>query len=127
MKFSHSEINPVTGALERYYWDEQTETMTIRNTHDVTDIIEANKRRANASLDQRFGNEMMHSVAEIPLALVVKFKKDYNVDVFSDEPEHKLKLRKLLDSPDYRYLKTTTKRLWRPKKTNGSSAIRKTA
>lgn len=111
----HREYNPYKEAMEEWTWDQGKEEFTIKSTFDVSSIIKANKRTSNDSLDQRFGNQMMHSVAEIPLSMVTQFKTKYNVDVFSEDPTEQLKLRKLLDSPDYRYLKTTTKRLWRPR------------
>tara|TARA_R110000851_G_scaffold65236_3_gene148165 strand:+ start:1082 stop:1432 length:351 start_codon:yes stop_codon:yes gene_type:complete len=116
MGLTHKEWNAEKGAMETWTWNPTTEQFTIKNTFELGSVLEANKRQQSASLDQRYGNEMMHSVAEIPMAMVTVFLKKHNVDVFSQEPEQKLKLRKLLDDPEYRYLKTTTKRLWRPTK-----------
>ena len=114
MKFSHKEYNPHKGAMESWWWDEATESFTIKNTFDVTDVIEANKAQQALSLDQRFGNEMMHSVAEIPMCFIMKFQTEHNLDIFSEDPSERMRLRKLLESPEYRFLKTTTKKLWRP-------------
>jgi len=114
MNLVHKEWNEDKGAMETWTWDPVEEKFTIKNTFEIGNVIESNKRAQIESLDQRYGNEMMHSVAEIPMAIVTLFLTKHNVDVFSSEPEQKLKLRKLLDDPDYRYLKTTNKRLWRP-------------
>jgi hypothetical protein len=103
------EWNPYTGAMETWYWDEATESFVVRNRWDLGDILANNKRKANASVDQRFGNDMMHHVAEIPMGIIAKFRKDYNIDIFSSDPDQQKALMKKLDDPDYRYLKTTVK------------------
>ena len=114
MKAFRKEYNPYKDAVETYYWDESTETMTIKNTFDVSDILEANKRQAHTSLDQRYGKQMMHHVAEIPNVFITKFLKEHNLDIFSEDPSDQKRLRKLLELPEYRFLKTTVKKLWRP-------------
>ena len=111
MQHFRSEINPVTGNREDYYWDDAEGKLIQRTRANVTKILEANKRQNNASIDQRFGNQMMHEVANIPLTVVTEWRKKYGIDVF--KPEHKKKMLRLLDDPEYRYLKTTTKRLSR--------------
>lgn len=109
------EWNPAKDSWDTYYWDPDSKTMTIKSTHDVGSILEANKRQQSLTLNARYGNERMHHVADIPLAVIMRFKQKHGVDAFSSDPSEKLKLRKLLESPDYRYLKTTVKKLWTPK------------
>ena len=109
-KFSE-EYNPLTGATESYYWDDASKTMTVRNRHDVTSILEANKRMANDSLDQRFGGEMLHHIAEIPNAIIEKWLKEDGIDVFSDDPTMQRAVMRKLHDPDWRYLRSTTKKV----------------
>lgn len=111
MQHFRAEINPVTGAREDFYWDDQTKTLVQRSRSDVTAILENNKRRSNNTIDGRKfgGGQMMHHVADIPNSMIVKFRKEHGLDIFS--PEDRPKILKLLDSPDYRHLKTTTARL----------------
>lgn len=85
--------------------------MTIRNTYDVSDIIESNKRQANETIDSRYGKEMMHHVADIPMALYLKWKKEEGVDILDNQPSTKRWLKRRLNSPEYRYLKRTVKKL----------------
>ena len=59
MQLYSTEYNPFTDATERWYWDSDTNTFTIREEFDVTDVIEANKRQRNQSVDQRFGKEQL--------------------------------------------------------------------
>lgn len=114
MNKTHREWNPHKEAWEEWTWDSSAQEFTIKSTFDVTSIIQANKQMANASLDGRFGNEAMHHVAEIPNVFIVKFKKEHNLDIFSSDPSEQKRLRRLLELPEYRFLKTTVSKLWRP-------------
>lgn len=115
MELYKTEWNPYKEATERWYWDSDTEQFIIKNTFSVGDILQANKASANASVDSRYGKERMHHVAEIPMVFISKFLTDYNLDIFSEDPSEQLRLRKLLEDPEFAFLKTTTKKLWRPK------------
>lgn len=108
------EFNPVSGAWETWYWDAENERFTIKNTWSVGDVLEANKALANNTIDRRIGGRMMHHVADIPNGVIVKLKREHNLDVFTNDPSEQRRLRRLLESPEFRYLKTTVKKLWRP-------------
>lgn len=111
MKHFRTEINPVTGNREDYYWDEQEQVITQRTREDVADILESNKRKQSDSIDARYGKQMLHHVAEIPMSIVLKWKREHGVDVFSSDPEQKRKVKRLLNDPEYRYLRSNNKRL----------------
>lgn len=112
MRFSHREINEVTGNMEAWYWDDVSEAFTIQTTHyGVEDIIATNKRQQSSSLDKRFGKEMLHHVAEIPNGVIIKLKREHNIDIFSNDPDHMKRLKRLLDDPEYKYLKSTVRKL----------------
>ena len=110
MQEFRTEYNEFTDATETYYWDYITKTMTIRTRYDVTDVIENNKRRANASVDARFGNQMMHHVADIPNGVLVSWMKD-GYDLLSNDPDMKRRCMRRLHDPEWRYLRTTTKKV----------------
>ena len=114
MQAFRKEYNPYKDAYETYYWDPTTEQMVIKNTFNIGDILESNKKLQNASIDSRFGKQMMHHVAEIPMVFISKLLKEHNIDVFNTDPQEQKKLRRLLETPEYRHLKTTVKKLWRP-------------
>ena len=101
------------GVLNRYYWNEDDQTMDVRRTFDVSSILELNKRQAVSSLDKRYGKEMLHHVAEIPMTMIVYFKQKHNLDIFDPDPSEQKRFLKLLDDPDYMYLKSTVKKLSR--------------
>lgn len=111
MKHFKTDWNPITGARHDYYWDAVEEKLVVRNRHEVGSILEANKRQANQTIDQRFGKEMLHHVADIPMGVVAKWKAELGVDVFSNDPWHKKRVKQLLNDPENRYLKTTVKRI----------------
>ena len=114
MELYKTEWNPHKGAMERWYWDDTTEQFTIKNTFDVSDIVRANKAQQNLTIDGRYGKEMMHEVAQIPTVFISKLLTDYNLDVFSNDMSEQKRLRQVIER-DFPFLKTTTKKLWRPK------------
>lgn len=114
MKAFRKEYNHFKDAVETYYWDEDKEKLVIKNTFNVSDILETNKRMQNASIDSRFGNKRMHHVAEIPMVFISKLLREHNIDVFNTDPTEQKRLRRVLETPEYRHLKSTVKKLWRP-------------
>ena len=72
----------------------------------MTRIIDGNKRLQNAPEYTRKGmkKDMLH-YASIPNALIIKWKQELGVDVF--DRGHRKKVFQLLNSPEYKYLKTT--------------------
>lgn len=111
MKHFKTEHNPITGVRHDYYWDDKNERMTIRNRHDVGDILESNKRQFNETTDARYGKEMVHHVADIPTSLWLRWKREEGVDILQNTPEAKKFLKRKLNDPDFRYLKRIDKRV----------------
>ena len=114
MQFIKKEWNDLGACWETYYWDDVTSTVVIKNTYDVSSVLEQNKRLKNSTIDKRFGKGLMHHMAEIPNVFIHKFKVEHGLDVFSKDPADQRKLRRLLESPEYSFLKTNVKKLWRP-------------
>jgi hypothetical protein len=114
MKLFKREWNPLTDAWDEYYVDDNGDNVRMKSHFQVGHILDHNKKAQNASLDTRFGQEMLHHVAEIPMGVIMKLKQEHNIDVFSEDPNELKRLMRLLEDPDYRYLKTTVKKLWRP-------------
>jgi len=103
------EWNPYSACTDTYYWDD-VEGMTIKHSYDVTDIIESNKRRANASVGQRFGNQMFHHYGEMPNVVIEQWAKD-GYDIFSQDPDMLKRCQRRLHDPEWRYLRTTVKKV----------------
>lgn len=99
------DFNPLTG--ESVFMQTDNDQMRIVHEQDVTSIIDGNKRLANDPQITRDGikNDML-LYASIPNTLIVKWKQELGLDVFNKA--HRNRLFKLLNSPEYKYLKTTT-------------------
>lgn len=93
------------------YWDydEINDKEIIETVQDVEPILEANKRLYNNPSHRQHGvkHEFAH-VAHIPMILVHKWLME-GIDVYkeSDWPRVKRKL----EDPDYKYLRTTNLKL----------------
>lgn len=99
------DFNPLTG--ERAIWESDGEKVRIIHEQDVSHILDANKKlAANEGLTKRgIKNDMWH-YATIPNVVALKWKEEHGVDIF-DQADRK-KMFALLNSPEYKYLKTTT-------------------
>ena len=113
MELYKTEWNPHKDAMERWYWDEQKEQFIIKNSFDVSDVLKVTKELQTRNIDGRYGKQMMHEVAIIPMVFISKLLTDHNLDVFTQDPNEKKRLRRIIET-EYPDLKTTTKKLWRP-------------
>lgn len=119
MKLFKTEYDPERDRTKSWYWDEGEEKIHIKYTdHSTDDLMQENRDLANASKNKAFkGDKRFFRYARIPLALIVKWKKDLGLDVFaSNNPEQEKLLIKTLEDRDYRYLKTTDGKLLHARK-----------
>lgn len=89
-----------SGLAVFHEYDEQTDTTLIHYEQDVEPLLDANKRAANENTG-RMG-DMVH-VASIPVSVQLKWMVEKGVDVLN--PDHAKAVARLLDDPDYRYLR----------------------
>jgi hypothetical protein len=89
------------------YIPESDKTVVIRE-QDASLIIEANKVLQNNDDLTKGGikNSWWH-YAQIPNIVIEKWKSEHGVDLFNKD--HQKAVFKLLNDPQYKYLKTTTK------------------
>lgn len=85
---------------ERMYLCQDADGYFIRQEQDVAPIIEDNKRRANEGFDKR--SDMWHA-ATVPIGVQYEWLTKFGVDFWN--PAHKPRVMRLLDDPDYRYLR----------------------
>lgn len=101
-------FDPLTGLSEFHSYDEATDTTTIRTVGDCEPYLERNKLMAN---DADFTKDGIKGefwlYASIPPAVQVKLLIEKGIDVYNKN--HGARLSKVLEDPDYRFLKTTTK------------------
>ena len=69
---------------------------------DLTKLLDQNKRLQQE--DHHIKDELRLS-ARIPVTIYYEWKNKFGVDLY--DKNHAQAVRKLLNSPDYRYLKTT--------------------
>jgi len=71
-------------------------------SQDLTKLLDQNKRLQQE--DHSIKDELRLS-ARIPVTIYYEWKNKFGVDLY--DKNHAQAVRKLLNSPDYRYLKTT--------------------
>ena len=92
--------NPLTGLSEWFEHDEATGESSVRYSQDVEPLLDDNRRAANDNKGKM--GDMVH-VASIPAIVQMKWLVEKGVDVLN--PDHKQAVAKLLDDPEWRYLK----------------------
>ncbi len=104
------DFDPLTGITTTFDYDHLTDTTIIGREQDLTPALDRNKRLQNDPEYWRKGvKDSWSHEAFIPNIIIEKWKQEYGVDVFNKNDIRKVK--KLLNDPQYRYLKTTTKRI----------------
>ena len=118
MDLISKEIDPMTGQLEEHFFDVNTGKYACRKSWSMDEaVIERNKRLQNDTLDSTYinNNQTFHPAATLDLLTVERLLKEENIDVFNlSDPTNKRRFFRWLEDPENRYLKTTTKKLWRP-------------
>jgi len=101
------DFNPLTGESVVFDYNEATDVLQLTHQQDVSRILDRNKELSvnTDRTKKQIKNDMVH-YASIPNTLILKWKQELGVDVF--DTKHRKKVFKLLNDPEYRYLKTTT-------------------
>jgi hypothetical protein len=100
------DANPDTG-LRKYIGDhpDDPDGVLIRYEQSgraIRQIIDRNKRAQADNLNQRLSNGM-NKVAEVPVGVMYEWLVKHGVNAWN--PAHADGVKKLLNDPDYRYLK----------------------
>lgn len=94
--------DPMTGVTE---WFEDTDKgFAIHYQQDVEPIIELNKAKQSMGRAFYAKDPDMWKVASIPIGVQYKWLVEHGVDVM--KREHWPKVKRLLNDPEWRYLKT---------------------
>jgi|TARA_B100000519_G_C14084084_1_gene363003 hypothetical protein len=94
------------GKNQIFHYHNPTGEFAIEHIEDIQPLIDSNKKLQQE--DHHRADEFRLS-ARIPMTVVYEWKRTYGVDLFNKD--HKEGVRKLLNSPEYRYLKTTNRRI----------------
>ncbi len=104
------DYDPTTGITETFHYDPLTDETTIESTQDATPCLEVNKAMANDEeyTKQGIKNGEWH-YASIPTIVQLKWLNEYGEKNWPLHPHNKDLLFRLLNSPEWRHLKTTHK------------------
>ena len=94
------------GHNQIFHYHNPTGEFAIEHIEDIQPLIDSNKKLQNE--DHHKADEFRLS-ARIPMTVVYEWKRLFGVDLFNKD--HKEAVKKLINSPDYRYLKTTNRRI----------------
>jgi hypothetical protein len=88
--------------------DLRGDRMTLTHEQDVQPILDRNKlAAADSDKTARGIKNDWWKYASVPAIVEIEWMQKFGVDL--GNPQHKSKVFKLLNHPDYRYLKTTSK------------------
>ena len=85
-----------------FHFHEPTKEFAIEHIEDIQPLVDSNK---NLQENDHLMSDELRLSARIPMTVYYEWKSKFGVDVFN--PNHKEGVKKLLNSADYRYLKTT--------------------
>ena len=102
------DYDPLTGISTYFDYDYSTDTSIVGYEQDASVILEANKAMQNDPDTWKEGvkNSWAH-YAQIPNIVIEKWLNEHGVNVYNKD--HRPRVFQLLNQPEYRYLKTTTK------------------
>lgn len=100
-------LKPLAGSLANggvaHFWRDNDEGGEVVSLQDVAPIIEQNRAAYDAN-DGYTADRSMRRVAYIPQVIIQKWLNEDGLDVWN--PEHKQRLMRKLNDPDWRYLRT---------------------
>ena len=102
--------NADTGISEFFHFDSMTGDVHIEHVQDTTGIIDGNIELANDDDYTKKGikDDMWH-YANIPVIVQQRWLNEYGRENWPMLPNNKQLLFRLLNSPEWKYLKTTSK------------------
>ena len=105
------EYDPLTGITTYFDYAAETDTTIISREQDVSHILDANKALQNDDQVTKDGiRDSWWHYAQIPLVVIEKWLNEHGVDAFNKD--HQKAVYRLLNDPQYKYLKTTAKMHW---------------
>lgn len=100
------DYDPINGVS--CYFNTEEGKAFFTHEQDVSKVLERNREAANDDDKTKHGiKNDWWKYASIPTVVEIEWLQKFGVSL--DNPDHKKYIFKLLNSPDYRYLKTTSK------------------
>ena len=102
------DYDPMTGVTTWFEYHPETDVTIVAREQDVESILDTNRILRNDADYTKMGfRENWWHYATIPNILIEKWKNEEGIDVFNKQ--HGKRVFKKLNSPEYKYLKTTEK------------------
>jgi hypothetical protein len=102
------DYDPLRGVSCYMDVDHATNKLTLTHEQDVSAILEQNRREAaDEGFTSRGIKHDWWKYASVPAIVEIEWLNKFGVDLAN--PGHKRKVFQLLNHPDYKYLKTTSK------------------
>jgi len=97
--------NPITGVTERVKYDEQSDSLIVETSQDVSKILDTTSHLRNDDSVTRKGmkEDWLH-YCHIPDAIIVKLRNEFGCNIF--EPDQAKRAFRLINI-HFPYLKTT--------------------
>ena len=100
------DFDPLSGVS--CYMEVRGDTFTLTHEQDVQPILDRNKAdAADSDKTSRGMKQDWWKYASVPAIVEIEWMQKYGVDL--GNPAHKRKVFELLNHPDYKYLKSTSK------------------
>ena len=96
------DYDPTSGLVTTF--ESTPDGFVLHYRHDAGPVLEANKAKQAAGRDFYASDPDMWKVAEIPIGVQYKWLIEHGVDVLNRD--HWPAVRRLLNDPEWRYLKT---------------------
>jgi len=97
------DYDPMTG-IKTWFEDLDGDKFALHTEQDVAPILNANKEKANMGRDYYAASKDMWRVASIPASVQMKWMIEDGIDIYNEE--HAPRVKKKLNDPDWRHLKT---------------------
>jgi hypothetical protein len=101
-------MNEENGIITQYHYDADGDRLTLNRVQDVEPILKFNKMLQNDKSLTR--GKDLRRVAKIPMVVIEQWMKE-GINIFSNEPEMKKKVKARLNDPNYQFLRTDLSRL----------------
>lgn len=107
MKVINREVDPLTGITTTTHYDPDSDTMVVDREQDVEPLLDANKRQYNDAPDiGRWKGEIIEVAKIDPITIEKWLREDPPLNIYKSDPDTRAELRRRLNSPEYRYLRT---------------------
>lgn len=94
------DVDPMSGMKTFFSTDDDGDTWNFRREQDVSFALNCNKAAQNEDFDKR--DDTWHA-AHIPPLVIYEWIAKHGVNIFN--PDHEGGVKRLLNDPDYRYLR----------------------